>query len=86
MYRMELLKKVVLIIKDKGYIVGNLDCTVAAQAPKLKPYILEMRKNLADVMGVDVSSVSVKATTEEGMGITGNGEGMTATAVCVLSK
>lgn len=83
---MELLKKVVLIIKDKGYIVGNLDCTVAAQAPKLKPYILEMRKNLADVMGVDVSSVSVKATTEEGMGITGNGEGMTATAVCVLSK
>ena len=83
---MELLKKVVLIIKDKGYIVGNLDCTVAAQAPKLKPYILEMRKNLAEVMGVDVSSVSVKATTEEGMGITGNGEGMTATAVCVLSK
>ncbi len=81
-----LLKEVMKLIKEEGYTVGNIDSTVAAQAPKLKPYIMKMREVLANAMGIDVSSVSVKATTEEGMGITGKGEGITATAVCLLSK
>lgn len=82
----ELLKKVFSLIREKGYTLGNIDCTVAAQAPKLKPYILNMRENLANVLDTDISFVSVKATTEEGLGITGNGDGITATAVCILSK
>ncbi len=81
-----LLKEVVKLIKENGYVVNNIDSTVAAQAPKLKPYIEKMRETLAIAMEIDISSVSVKATTEEGMGITGKGEGMTATAVCLLSK
>ena len=81
-----LLKEVMGLIEKEGYTVNNVDCTVAAQAPKLKPYIVKMREILANAMSVDVSRVSVKATTEEGMGITGKGEGMTATAVCLLSK
>ncbi len=82
----ELLKKVFSLIREKGYTLGNIDCTVAAQAPKLKPYILNMRENLANALDTDISFVSVKATTEEGLGITGNGDGITATAVCILSK
>lgn len=81
-----LLKEVVKLIKENGYVVNNIDSTVAAQAPKLKPYIEKMRETLSIAMEIDISSVSVKATTEEGMGITGKGEGMTATAVCLLSK
>lgn len=81
-----LLKEVMKLINANGYTVGNVDCTVAAEAPKLKPYIEKMRETLANAMGTDIFNVSVKATTEEGMGITGNGEGMTATAVCLLSK
>lgn len=81
-----LLKEVIKLIKNEGYTVNNIDCTVAAQAPKLKPFILKMRETLASAMKIDLSRVSVKATTEEGMGITGKGEGMTATAVCLLSK
>ena len=79
-----LLRHVGTLIKAKGYAVGNIDCTVAAQAPKLKPYIVKMRENLSAALEIDCSQVSVKATTEEGLGITGNGEGMTATAVCLL--
>ena len=79
-----LLRHVGTLIKAKGYAVGNIDCTVAAQAPKLKPYIVKMRENLSAALEIDCSQVSVKATTEEGLGITGNGDGMTATAVCLL--
>jgi len=81
-----LLKEVMKLINANGYTIGNVDCTVAAEAPKLKPYIEKMRETLATAMGTDIFNVSVKATTEEGMGITGNGDGMTATAVCLLSK
>lgn len=80
----ELLKQVRKLIEREGYRVGNIDCTVAAQAPKLKPYIAKMRENLSAALQIDCSQVSVKATTEEGLGITGNGDGMTATAICLL--
>ena len=81
----KLLKAVVQLVGQKGWKVHNLDATVAAQRPKLAPYIGEMRVRLADAMKIPVERVSVKATTEEGLGITGGGEGMTATAVCLLS-
>ena len=79
-----LLNQVGELIEREGYRVGNIDCTVAAQAPKLKPYIAKMRENLSAALQIDCSQVSVKATTEEGLGITGNGDGMTATAICLL--
>ena len=82
----ELLKKVTALIEQQGWTLGNLDITVAAQRPKLAPYIQQMRQRLADAIGVPVSDISVKATTEEGLGITGDGSGMTATAVCLLEK
>ena len=82
----KLLKAVVRLVGQKGWKVHNLDATVAAQRPKLAPYIGEMRVRLADAMKIPVERVSVKATTEEGLGITGGGEGMTATAVCLLAR
>ena len=64
--------------------MGNVDATVLAQRPKLAPHISQMRDNLARTMGVDPSRVNIKATTEEGLGFTGSGEGMAAHAVCLL--
>ena len=82
----ELLKKVAALLREKGYTLHNLDCTVLAQAPKLAPYITAMRENLANACGADVSAVSVRATTEEGLGFTGSGEGIAAHAVCLLNE
>lgn len=79
-----LLKEVVEAVKKTGCTPVNIDATVLAQAPKLKPYILMIRERLAEACGMDVSAVSVKATTEEGLGFTGNGEGIAAHAVCLL--
>ncbi len=79
-----LLKKVVERLNDNGYGVGNVDATVIAQKPKMKPYIDEMRKNIAAVCGVDIGFISVKATTEEKLGFTGSGEGISAHAVCII--
>ena len=81
-----LLREVTRMIGEKGWKLHNLDATVAAQRPKLASFIPEMRERIAEAAGVPVERVSVKATTEEGLGITGNGEGMTATAVCLLEK
>ena len=81
---MVLLKKVCELIKENGHRLVNADCTICAQRPKLAGYILKMRENIAQVMGCDVSCISVKATTEEGLGFTGEGLGMSATAVCLL--
>lgn len=67
-----------------GFAVENLDCTVLAQKPKLAPYIDEMRRNIAETLNIDISRVSVKATTEEHMGFTGRGEGISAHAVVLL--
>ena len=82
----ELLKKVSEIISGQGYTVGNIDSTIICQAPKLAPYIEQMRENIASALSCDVSQVSVKATTEERLGFTGSGDGIAAHAVCVLQK
>ena len=71
-------------IADAGYRVGNIDVTMIAQAPKLRPYIEEMERNIADAVGVTADQVNVKATTEERLGFTGSGEGMSCHAVCLL--
>ena len=73
-----------IVIKNNGYEVGNVDATIIAQKPKMAPYIDEMRKNIAQDLGVDISFVSVKATTEEGLGFTGEGLGISAHAVCII--
>lgn len=81
-----LLCEVCRIIKENGYKIGNIDSTVIAQKPKLKPYIPQMRENIANACGVDISRISVKATTEEKLGFTGNLEGIAAHAVCLLDE
>ena len=81
-----LLKKVGEILKDAGYTPSNIDATVIAQAPKLAPHIEEMRKNIANALSIDISAVSVKATTEERLGFTGNGEGIAAHSVCIIER
>lgn len=81
-----LLRKVWLIIKDKGYEIGNIDSTICAQEPKLKEFLPAMRANIAQDLECPLEDVSVKATTEEQMGISGSEEGMTAYAVVLLKK
>lgn len=83
---LKLLTAVVNLLEKNGYAIGNVDATVLAQAPKLAPYILEMRKNIALACRVELDAVSVKATTEEGLGFTGAKEGIAAHAVCLLEK
>ncbi|MGN1086326.1 MAG: 2-C-methyl-D-erythritol 2,4-cyclodiphosphate synthase [Porcipelethomonas sp.] len=82
----ELLKHVTGLINENGCTLGNLDATVIAQAPKLAPYIEQMRKNIADAVGCDISQVNVKATTEEKLGFTGDGSGISAHCVCLLTE
>ena len=72
------------IVNEAGYFVENIDSTLIAQKPKMKPYIPQMRKNIAAACGVDVSAVSVKATTEENLGFTGRQEGISAHAVVLV--
>ena len=81
-----LLREVRQKIADAGYRVGNVDVTMIAQKPKLKPYIEQMMQNIAEDLQIDVSRVNVKATTEEKMGFTGSGEGMSCHAVCLLEE
>lgn len=81
-----LLGRVMERVRVEGYRLGNLDATVLAQRPKLKPYIPAMRERLAAACGVEIGRISVKATTEEGLGFTGLGEGMAAHAVCLLEE
>ena len=81
-----LLREVTDIIKNEGWRVGNIDSTVCAQAPKLAPHIKKMRKILSEAIGCDITQVSVKATTEEKLGFTGEGLGISATAVCLLER
>lgn len=83
---MELLREVMACLRAEGYAVGNLDCTVLAQSPKLAPYIAQMRRNLAGCMDVGADRISVKATTEEGLGFTGAGEGIAAHAVVLIER
>lgn len=81
-----LLKRVAEVIDKNNYEISNIDSTICAQAPKLLPFINSMRENIAKALGIDFTQVSVKATTEEGLGFTGKGEGISAHAVCLISK
>jgi 2-C-methyl-D-erythritol 2,4-cyclodiphosphate synthase len=81
-----LLRRVVFTLKESGYGVVNVDVTVIAQAPKLAPHIAQMRSNLAQDLGIEVSCVNVKATTTEGMGFAGRKEGIAAHAVALISR
>ena len=83
---LKLLDHVIALLAEKGWAVGNVDATILAQRPKLAPHIPGMRENLAIRMQVSPEQVNVKATTEEGLGFTGSGEGMAAHAVCLLVK
>jgi 2-C-methyl-D-erythritol 2,4-cyclodiphosphate synthase len=81
---LKLLEHVGELLSDKGYAIGNIDATVIAQRPKLAGYREQMRENIAETLKIDVSQVSVKATTEEGLGFTGTGEGISSQAIALL--
>lgn len=81
-----LLKEVMNLILEKGYKAVNADITIMAQRPKLAPYIEKMRQNVADAMGIDIGFISVKATTTEGLGFEGRGEGISAAAVVLIEE
>jgi len=82
----ELLREVRIIIGDKGWSISNIDSVLVAEAPRLAPYLDEMRSRLAEVCGISMEAVSVKATTSEGMGFTGRGEGIEARAVALITR
>lgn len=81
-----LLEHVKELIRSEGYEVENVDATIIAQQPKMRPHIDAMRENIARSLGVELSRISVKATTEEGLGFTGNGEGISSQAICLLRE
>lgn len=81
---LKLLAEVVRRLQENGYVIGNIDATVLAQRPKLSPHIPAMRENLARACGIPLEKMSVKATTEEGLGFTGAGDGIAAHAVCLI--
>lgn len=81
-----LMEKVGELLRENGFIIENIDATIIAQAPKMRPYIDSMRENIARVLEVDVGCVNVKATTEEGLGFTGAGEGISSQAICMLTS
>ena len=79
-----LLKRVGELLSEEGYVIENIDSTIIAQKPKMAPHIEQMRKNIADTLGLDITRVNVKATTEEGLGFTGTGEGISSQAVALI--
>ena len=81
-----LLEHVGKLIDDKLYVIGNIDATIIAQRPKMAPHIPKMRENMADAMGIPADRLNIKATTEEGLGFTGRGEGIASQAVCLLEE
>ena len=83
---MKLLEHVAALLQEHGYIVGNVDATIIAQKPKLRPYIETMEKNVASVLGISLQQVNIKATTEEHLGFTGREEGISSQAVCLLES
>ena len=82
----ELLRCVVNLVSDAGFSIGNIDCTICAESPKLAPFIERMRQNIAEDLNVDVGCVSVKATTTEGLGFVGEKKGISAHAICLLKN
>ena len=83
---LKLLEHVMCLLKRNGFSVGNVDAVIIAHKPKMAPHIPQMRKNLAEAMGIPEGRVNVKATTEEGLGFTGRGEGIASQAVCLLEE
>ena len=83
---LKLLEHVGKLLDENNYIIENIDATIIAQKPKMRPYIDEMRKNIADVLKLNINQVNVKATTEEGLGFTGSGEGISSQAICSLNS
>lgn len=74
------------LLEENGFIIDNIDSTIIAQRPKMRPYIDTMRENIANALGIELSQINVKATTEEGLGFTGSGEGISSQAICMLSS
>jgi 2-C-methyl-D-erythritol 2,4-cyclodiphosphate synthase len=83
---LELTRQVGKLLEEQGYQVGNIDATVIAQKPKMAPYREQMRQNIAAALGISLDQISIKATTEEGLGFTGTGEGISAQAVVLIEK
>ena len=83
---MKLLKHVAGLLEENLYIVENIDATIIAQKPKMRPHIAQMEENIASALGIERDRVNVKATTEEGLGFTGSGEGISAQEICALEK
>ena len=81
-----LLKEVGKMLDENHYLIENIDATIIAQAPKMRPHIDKMRENIAEALGIELSQINVKATTEEGLGFTGNGEGISSQAICLLTS
>lgn len=82
----KLLEHVGRLLEENLFLVENIDATIIAQAPKMRPHIEAMRENIATALGIDVRQINVKATTEEGLGFTGSGEGISAQAICMLTS
>ena len=82
----KLLEFVYNLIDEKGYAIGNIDCTIIAQSPKMAPHISNMRENMAKALNTSIDNINVKATTEEGLGFTGAKEGIAAQSICLLVK
>ena len=82
----ELLKHVGNLLADNGYRISNIDSTIIAQKPKMAPHIATMRVNIASALNIDIDQINVKATTEEGLGFTGTGEGISSQSICLLTK
>ena len=81
----KLLEHVAALLDENGYVVENIDATIIAQRPKMRPYIDQMRENIAKALGVETDQINVKATTEEGLGFTGTGEGISSQAICLVT-
>lgn len=82
----KLLEHVAGLLAEEGYIINNIDATIIAQRPKMRPYIDEMTENVARTLNIEENQVNIKATTEEGLGFTGSGEGISAQAICSISR
>ena len=74
------------LLKSNGFVIGNIDSTIIAQRPKMAPHIMQMRENIAAALNIDLNQINVKATTEEGLGFTGSGEGISSQAICLLME
>ena len=82
----ELLKYVGSLLKENDWLIENIDSTIIAQKPKMAPHIENMRKNISEALNIDIGQINVKATTEEGLGFTGEGKGISSQSICLLTK